>query len=134
MTLMPDFDKIWILTFYIKIEESKTFWQSFEQSSNCYTQIEGQTNMTKSFLQTFVANEPTIYYFVNVFHLWFDFVGAERYRVKGAKDSKPASFINTSFVLKLKNNPEPWAPKLILLRLLENIKVRYLGAGGRERK
>jgi hypothetical protein len=69
--------------------------------------------------------------------MWFDFVGAKSYRMKGAKDSKPASFINTAFVLKLKKDPEPWAPKLILLRLLESIKVRYLegvGWGGEEKE
>jgi len=64
--------------------------------------------MNKSLLHTFVANEPTIYYFIKVFHLWLDFVEAEKYRVKGAKDSKPASFINTAFVLKLKKDPGPW--------------------------
>jgi len=133
MTSMPDFDKVWMLTLSIKFEKYKIFWQSFKQSSNYYMQTEGQTDATKPFLHNFVAKEPTIYYFIKIFYLQFDFVGAERYRVKGTKDSKPSSFINTSFVLKLKKDPEPWAPKLILLRLLENIKVRYWG-GGEEKK
>ena len=48
-----------------------------------------------------------MYYFIKVFNLGFDFVSAERYRVKGRKDFKPSSFINTSFVLKLETDPEP---------------------------
>jgi hypothetical protein len=60
--------KVWLLKVSIKIEGYKILWQSFKQLSNRYMQI-GQTDTNKSVLRTFVASEPTIYYFMKVFLL-----------------------------------------------------------------